>query len=268
MTSSRQPAVAGQFYPADAKELKSMLRQLLDHARLHPHNIRLPKILVVPHAGYIYSGPVAAEAYCSLEAEDAGRIRKVVLFGPAHRYPLQGMAVPSVDAFSTPLGDIAIDRELRNELMQADHVSINDAAHAEEHSLEVQLPFLQSVLNNITILPVLVGDTGLDSVSSAMEHIWHAEDTLFLISTDLSHYLDYDSGRKKDLQTALAIEEMNFNAINSSEACGRLPLQAVLKTASQHAMRIHRLALASSGDTYGGKQKVVGYGAWAITENA
>ena len=187
----RQPAVAGSFYPADAAILKQALSQFLT-APSTPPETAPPKALIAPHAGYIYSGAVAGRAYAQL-IPFTKIIRRVVLLGPAHRLAFRGLALPEADRFATPLGEIALDREATDRLARLPQVAINGAAHAQEHALEVQLPFLQSVLPDFTLVPLLVGDAAAEQVAEALETVWGGPETLIVISSDLSHYLPYDA---------------------------------------------------------------------------
>ncbi|GMG86957.1 AmmeMemoRadiSam system protein B [Biformimicrobium ophioploci] len=259
MTQVRNPAVAGTFYPGDAGELRRVLRGFLADAA--PEAGRRPKALVVPHAGYIYSGTVAASAYATLRPY-ADAIRRVALFGPAHTMGFVGLATSGADFFSTPLGDIPLDREIIARLELLPQVRRLDQAHALEHSLEVQLPFLQETLRDFTLVPIVAGDTGVEAVAEVIAQLWGGDETLILISSDLSHYLDYATASKMDRATSEAIEALDGARIGAGDACGRVPLRGFLQEAHQRALRCQTLDQRNSGDTAGPKDRVVGYGSY------
>lgn len=258
--SVRQAAVAGMFYPAEAgvlhREVQGYLQQAVAGASC-------PKAIVVPHAGYIYSGPVAATAYASL-ASRRGQVQRVVLLGPSHRVPLQGMAVSSADFFATPLGDIPVDREAVRHLLTLPQVRTLDQAHELEHSLEVQLPFLQETLGDFHLVPIVVGDCPADEVAEVLELLWGGVETLLVISSDLSHYQDYDTARRQDRATSEAIEALAPQRIHYEDACGRNPVNGLLLAARRRGLKAHTLDLRNSGDTAGPRDRVVGYGAYAF----
>ncbi len=265
-TRVRPPAVAGMFYPDDPQTLRSTIVRYLeaaaeDEAGLKPQPL---KALIVPHAGYIYSGPVAAHAYARLIPQ-RNEIRRVILLGPAHRVAFRGLAAPSVDGFMTPLGRVPLDREAIEHLRELPFVIESDTPHAQEHSLEVQLPFLQVVLGDgFKLVPIVVGDASPEEVSRVLELFWDDPHTLILISSDLSHYLDYFSARELDRLTAEAIEHLEPEAIAYEQACGRIPIQGLLLEARRHGAHVKRLDLRNSGDTAGPREQVVGYGAWEV----
>lgn len=261
----RPPAVAGLFYPGDAGELARTVRVLLD-AVIPPAGPRAAgawHALIVPHAGYPYSGPVAASAYRML-AGRGGEIRRVVLLGPAHRVYLQGVALPSVDAFVTPLGEIPLDRESLDVLARVPGVAVSDTAHAMEHSLEVQLPFLQSVLGVFTLVPLVVGDCPADLVAGLLARFADDPHTLIVVSSDLSHFLDYEAACATDQATSQAIVARTGN-LGPEQACGARAVNGLLLLARQRGWQVTELDLRNSGDTAGGRAEVVGYGAYAVT---
>ncbi len=258
----RPPAVAGMFYPAVADELGADIDRMLgDAGRARGP---APKAIIVPHAGYSYSGPIAAVAYALL-APLKGRIQRVVLLGPAHRVPFRGFALPSVRAFRTPLGDIPIDRPGVDRLRGLPQVKVLDEAHAGEHSLEVHLPFLQRTLGTFALLPVVVGMAGGDDVAKLLDAVWGGPETLIVISSDLSHYYAYPDARARDTRTATAIERLDAAALDEESACGRVPIRGLLEVARRRGLQCRRLDLRNSGDTAGPRDQVVGYGAWAFT---
>ncbi|MBV8537847.1 MAG: AmmeMemoRadiSam system protein B [Alphaproteobacteria bacterium] len=258
----RPPAVAGMFYPASAAELGADIDRMLDGASAQ-HGPS-PKAIIVPHAGYIYSGPIAAEAYALLRPI-RGRIERVVLLGPAHRVAFRGFALPSVKAFRTPLGDIPIDRPALDRLRGLPEIKILDEAHAGEHSLEVHLPFLQRTLGSFALLPIVVGMADGDDVAKLLDAIWGGPETLIVISSDLSHYYDHARAQKLDLRTAGAIERLDGAALDEESACGRVPIRGLLQAAKRRGLACRRLDLRNSGDTAGPRDQVVGYGAWALS---
>jgi AmmeMemoRadiSam system protein B len=261
MTLTRPPAVAGSFYPSDAKELHALTSSLI-HAVPGVSGCS-PKAIIVPHAGYIYSGAIAARAYARV-ALGRATIRRVVLLGPAHRVGFHGLALSSADAFSTPLGAIPLDRSGFETLLALPGVQILDKAHVLEHSLEVQLPFLQEVLDEFSLVPIVVGEALADAVAAVLEQLWGGAETLVVISSDLSHYQDYLSAKEQDAATSQAIEHLQPQAIAYHDACGRLPINGLLLVAKKLGLTVTRYDLRNSGDTAGDRDRVVGYGAYGF----
>ncbi len=224
-----------------------------------------PKALIVPHAGYVYSGPVAASGYARLIPSAAG-ITRVVLLGPAHRVPVEGMAVPTVDGFTTPLGTVPVDDDARGQALSCRGVHRDDRAHADEHSLEVHLPFLQRVLGpeGWSILPLVVGRADPGAVADLLDALWGGPETLIVVSSDLSHYHDAATASRLDARTARAIVERDTTHLDPSDACGAYPLRGLLLAAERHDLPVHLLDLRTSADTAGGPQRVVGYGAFTV----
>lgn len=260
MASVRDPAVAGLFYPEEPGELRAMLGDFL-RAAADPDLV--PKAIIAPHAGYIYSGPVAGTAYAHVRPA-RGTIRRVVLLGPAHRVGFRGLALPSVDFFRTPLGRVALDKQAAAALADLPQVRVFDAAHAQEHSLEVHLPFVQEVLGECTLVPLAVGEAEAEEVSEVLERLWGGPETLVVVSSDLSHYYDYDTARRLDAATSRAIEELRYEDLDYESACGYLPVSGLLHVARQRAMRAKTVDLRNSGDTAGPRDRVVGYGAYVF----
>ena len=267
MSSSIRPAaVAGTFYPDDAGALRGAISDWLSSAAPAADAARraAPKLLVVPHAGYVYSGPIAAQAYALL-APWRGRIERVVLLGPAHRVAVRGLAVPTVCAFETPLGAVAVDRASIDALAALPQVVSSDAAHAHEHSLEVQLPFLQAALGPFSIVPLVVGRAAAGEVAEVLERAWGGDETLVVVSTDLSHYLPYAHARAADAVTVERILALDAS-LDHDQACGATPLNGALRVARARGLTPRLLDLRNSGDTAGDRSRVVGYGAigfWA-----
>lgn len=264
MSQVRPAAVAGTFYPRDARELRREVAELLDGVENFAPRFGHPKALIVPHAGYIYSGPVAARAYDELGAA-RGIVQRVVLLGPVHRVAVRGLALPGVEAFETPLGRVPVDAEAVQMLAPFKQVVTSAAAHAQEHSLEVQLPFLQQMLGEFRLLPLAVGDAKPHEVRDVIERLWGGPETLFVISTDLSHYHPYEEARAIDRATLTRIAAFDVD-INHEEACGATPLNGFLAAARARGMSIRLLGANNSGDTAGGKDRVVGYSAFALYE--
>jgi len=260
MPAIRQAAVAGLFYPGDARTLSTMVESLLAGA---PAASTEPRALIAPHAGYIYSGPTAAVAYAQLRAR-RGRIRRVLLLGPSHRVAFGGLALCSAERYATPLGDIAIDGEACQALLDLSQVAVLDSAHAEEHSLEVHLPFLRTVLDDFLLIPVVVGDAGPDAVADVVEAFWDEPDTFIVVSSDLSHFLDYASAVRVDRETTQAIEARAHN-LRPEQACGCRVINGLMKVAQKHALAVKTLDVRNSGDTAGDRNRVVGYGAYALS---
>ncbi len=261
LAATRPAALAGSFYPADARTLAREVDRLLD-AAAPGEAARAPKLLVVPHAGYVYSGEVAAQAYALL-APWREQIRRVVLLGPTHRVAVRGLAAPSVAAFETPLGRIELDTAALAQLADLPQMKQSDAVHAREHSLEVQLPFLQRALDAFTLLPLAVGDASAAEVAQVLEQVWGGDETLVIISTDLSHYLPYAEARAQDRATVERILRLE-PALDHRQACGAMPLAGALLAARTHGLAPRLLDLRNSGDTAGDRSRVVGYCAIAF----
>src|SRR5689334_8926364 len=264
ISAARQPAVAGTFYPADPVKLRAQVEGLLRAAR--PAGVT-PKALIAPHAGYIYSGPIAATAYATL-ASRAKEIQRVVLLGPSHFVPFRGLAWPGVDRFVTPLGSIELDTDAFELIRALPGVITLADAHATEHSLEVQLPFLQVALREFKLVPLAVGFALPDYVASVLEALWGGPETLIVVSSDLSHYRSYEGAAVIDAETARVIEHLDTRPIDGEHACGCHPINGLLHLARKKKLRVVPLDRRSSGDTAGDKRRVVGYGAWAFTAPA
>jgi len=259
--SVRPAAVAGLFYPSDPGELRDMVSQLMQRAPV----VELPAqpvALIVPHAGYIYSGPVAAAAYAAVSMR-RNTIRRVVLIGPSHRVYLRGIAVAESDVFATPLGQVAVDRDGRSMLLARDDVIAADAPHALEHCLEVQLPFLQALLDDFTLLPLVVGAARPEHVAAVLEAAWGGEETLVLISSDLSHYHPYQKAQGIDRQTSESILR-HATTLSGEQACGAACINGLLHMAKPRGLAVTEMMRINSGDTAGDRGRVVGYGAFAI----
>ena len=258
MNDIRLPAVAGTFYPADPAILAQEVEQLLAAVEA-PEPPAALKALIVPHAGYIYSGPVAAQAYARLRPQ-AARITRVVLLGPVHRVAVRGLALPAASTFATPLGKVPLDRAGMAAIADLPQVGVSAAAHALEHSLEVHLPFLQTVLGAFQLLPLAVGDATADEVAQVLERLWGGEETLVVISSDLSHYLSYAAAQNTDSATVRQILAME-PGLNHQQACGATPVNGLLRFAAAHGLHTQLLDMRNSGDTSGDKARVVGYAA-------
>jgi len=265
MDAVRPAAVAGTFYPDTRGVLRRTIEDMLATARpaARPAHI---KALIVPHAGYVYSGPVAASAY-ALVAGLRDRIRRVVLLGPAHRVYVRGLALPDAARFATPLGEVALDRAGMRALQDLPQVTVSAAAHQMEHSLEVQLPFLQTVLGEFSLLPLAVGEATADEVAEVLERLWGGDETLIVISSDLSHFLPAAQARQIDRGTANAILALDAH-LDHDQACGATPVNGLLQAARRHGLRAVELDLRNSADTAGDPQRVVGYAAFAFEPTA
>jgi AmmeMemoRadiSam system protein B len=259
----RPPAAAGLFYAGDPDRLQAHVAELIGAVEASAGIP--PKALIAPHAGYVYSGSVAAEAFARLRP-GAHAIKRVVLIGPAHFVPVRGIAAPTVDAFATPLGRIPVDRQALAAI--ADLVVEADAPHAPEHSLEVELPFLQALLPSFTLVPLVIGDASAQEVAEVLRRLWGGPETAIIVSSDLSHYHDYDTARRLDAATAAAIERGDWQSLGPGEACGFLAVAGLIVEASRRRLAPRRLALCNSGDTAGSRERVVGYGAWMIEDPA
>ena len=259
----RPAAISGTFYPGSARELEASVAYYLSQAK---HSaLPVPKAMIVPHAGYIYSGPVAAKAYARLKpAHD--RIKRVVILGPCHRVAVRGVAASSADAFATPLGNVALDKEAQARVLTLPFVQVFDQTHVQEHSLEVHLPFLQRVLDDFKVVPLVVGDVHPDQISQLLDVLWGGSETLILISSDLSHYHPYGEAKTMDDATCRAIETLDPDAIGRDQACGRIPIKGLLGLARRRGLQVSTVDLRNSGDTAGPKDRVVGYGSWVFVE--
>ena len=264
MSTIRPAAVAGSFYPGDAPGLAAEVAAYLAEAVPGAVLARAPKAIIAPHAGYMYSGAIAASIYARL-APLAGTVRRVVLAGPAHRVYVAGAAIPSVHAFASPLGNVTLDLEALAALRKLSFVEVSDRAHALEPSLEVHLPFLQAVLGEFALVPLVVGDASPGEMAQLLDSLWGGRETLIVVSSDLSHYLPYDAARDRDRDTARAIVGLEATLM-PEEACGAAPITGLLKAARARGMSAEMVDLRNSGDTAGTHDRVVGYGAFAFTE--
>jgi MEMO1 family protein len=279
----RSPAVAGRFYPGRERDLRVELEELLGGAAAQAPGAGLasarsrpgfppegvqpsaprPKALIAPHAGYVYSGPVAASGYALL-ASLRGSVQRVILLGPAHRWPFRGLAVSSAAGFDTPLGRVLLDREAMDLALKLSQVVVLDEAHEGEHSLEVHLPFLQMMLGEFTLVPLVVGDASLEEVAEVLRHLWGGPETLVVVSSDLSHYLPYSQAVEVDERTARAVETLRPEEIREDQACGKTPMGGLLLVAREKGLRVQRVDLRNSGDTAGPRNQVVGYGSFLL----
>lgn len=260
MVLIRQPAVAGTFYPANPEVLHELLNTYLNAVK---STTKVPKAIIVPHAGYIYSGEIAASAYARLKA-GADKIKRVVIVAPSHRVAFEGLAVSQTDFFNTPLGNIPIDTLAIQTLLTLPFVGYSDEAHEFEHSLEVQLPFLQTVLNDFKLVPIVTGDATAEQVSQALKLFYDDAETVIVISSDLSHYHDYATAQRLDLETSHKIENLQYQQLSSNRACGFVGISGLLALAQKKSLHIQTIDLRNSGDTAGDKSRVVGYGAYVI----
>ena len=261
------------FYPDHPDELRHLVGSLLDagldvgdmpaSSGLTPEPSTRPRALIVPHAGYIYSGPVAASAYRLIRGSDD--IRRVVLLGPSHHVPFQGIAVSRVDAYASPLGSVPLDRPAIERVLAVPQVVALEQAHGPEHSLEVHLPFLQVSLRNFSLVPLVIGRARPDAVADVLELFWQDNDTLIVVSSDLSHYLSYDQARAVDAATASAIVDRDDN-LTGEQACGCNGINGLMRLARRHGLSVRELDRRNSGDTAGPRDRVVGYGAWVVDD--
>ena len=268
----RQPALAGKFYPANLEELRTNVRDYLDYpgslqgaeSNSESDETGVLKAIIVPHAGYRYSGPIAASAYRRVH-EYRDTIKRVVLIGPAHYVSFQGVVTCSYGSFDTPLGQVPLDLDGIRLALEKTSVWVYNEPHAPEHCLEVQLPFLQEILDGFSLVPLLVGQTSAGEVATVLETLWDGPETLIVISSDLSHYLNYDEASQLDRATSGAIERLAPGDIGENQACGRLAIQGLLDRAVAHNLKAHTVDLRNSADTGGGpamRDRVVGYGAY------
>ncbi|MBE2224295.1 MAG: AmmeMemoRadiSam system protein B [Anaerolineae bacterium] len=277
----RPPAVAGTFYPNNPERLRETVTGFLEASisTLQHHSVERgsgqavspqtrvppPKAIIAPHAGYIYSGPIAASAYVPV-IPLAGKIKRVLIFSPAHTIAVHGLATTSAQTFQTPLGDVGIDQNAIKLALTLPQVQVLDAAHVREHGIEVHLPFLQEIASDFSLVPFVVGHSSPEEVNEVIEALWGGVETLIVISSDLSHFLTYEQAQQLDGATCAAIERLQPEAIQRDGACGRRPIQGLLLSAKRRNMSVVTLDLRNSGDTAGSKARVVGYGAWAFSE--
>jgi AmmeMemoRadiSam system protein B len=260
MGAVRDPAVAGMFYPANPRKLREMVSVFLREANSSGPT---PKALILPHAGYIYSGPVAASGYVRLiNARD--RIKRVVLIGPSHFVDFDGLAASSADAFASPLGEVAVDQTAIKAALNLPQVELFERAHTREHSLEVHLPFLQTILDDFLLVPLAAGDANPALVGEVLDAFWGGPETVVIVSSDLSHYYNYETARRLDEETTRAIEELH--PVGHGQACGRVPINGLLYVASRRGLVVKTVDLRNSGDTAGPHDSVVGYGCYVFEE--
>jgi MEMO1 family protein len=259
----RPPACAGRFYPADATELRELVETCLKHARSVPGEV--PKAIIAPHAGYIYSGPIAGSAYRPWRGAGS-RIRRVVMLCPARYADFKGVALSSATGFETPLGVVPVDDDLVETVRRLPQVRVLDSAHDPEHALEVQLPFLQTLLERFSIVPLLVGAASDEEVAEVLEPLWGDAETRVVVSSDLSHYHDYLTALAVDAATARAIEHLDTGIIDGDHACGSRAIRALIGMARRHGLHARTVDLRNSGDTAGPRDRVVGYGAFVFGE--
>lgn len=261
MMNVRHAAVAGTFYPDEPEVLIRNIDSMLFDIDESAHK-KSPKAMIVPHAGYIYSGPTAAAAYSLLDPE---RVKRVILFGPTHRVLLSGLAVPDVDAFETPLGKVPLDRDAIRQISKLEQVHIDNESHATEHSLEVHLPFLQHRLNQFTLVPVAIGQARPEMVAEVLDMLWGGEETVIIISSDLSHFHTYEKARQMDLATVETILQ-RVPTIHHEQACGATPINGLLSAMVKHPLAPKLIDFRNSGDTAGPHDRVVGYASIAFYE--
>lgn len=257
----RSPAVAGSFYPADSQQLQAQMAAFLNAVPAAAHPV--PKAIIAPHAGYIYSGPIAATVYQRLQAAHE-QISRVVLLGPSHRVAFKGLALSRASFFETPLGRVPIDQNAAALLADLSFVHYLEQAHSHEHSLEVQLPFLQQVLADFKLVPIVVGDALPEQIAAVLEILWGGTETVIVISSDLSHYHSYQDAQKLDQATSQKIEKLCYEQLDYDSACGRQPISGLLALARKKALTVKTVDLRNSGDTAGDKKRVVGYGAYVV----
>jgi hypothetical protein len=259
-SQARPPAVAGLFYPGAREQLKACVDTLLAEARSQPRSGC--RGVIAPHAGYIYSGPVAAEAFAAVR-NHKGRVRRAIIVGPAHYASCEGVVAPPQPVFATPLGEVAVDTAAIRSLAGERLVTVDAKPHAPEHALEVELPFMQRIFGPLPIVPLVFGHTNAAVVAGVLERVWD-DTTLLVVSSDLSHYESYESARRRDARTAAAIEQCDEASIGPYEACGHLAVRGALIVAKRRGLTVRRVDLRNSGDTAGDRRSVVGYGAWCF----
>jgi hypothetical protein len=265
MPAVRRAVVDGLLYAAAPAALRAQVADYLAGLGVDEDAARFSKVLIAPHADYDYCGAVAACAYALLRRRRERSIGRVVLLGPAHRVAVRGLATCEADAFETPLGQIAVDVASLASLDDLPQVIRDDRAHDYEHSLELQLPFLQTLLSSFTLVPLVVGDVSADAVAQVLERLWGGQETLIVISSDLSHYLTYEQAQALDRATAQRILRLDAG-LTPREACGATAINGALLAARRHGLAPRLLDLRNSADAAGDRDRVVGYGAMAFEE--
>ena len=263
MASVRPPAVAGSFYPRDPDQLKSMVEGFLREAPAQGDG-PVPKAVIAPHAGYVYSGPIAGSAFRTL-ASAAGTVQRVILIGPAHFVPIRGLALPGHQRFATPLGELVVQPEGAQASLRLPQVRVIPEAHAREHSLEVELPFLQALFGDFDLVPLVAGEASGEEAADVLERLWGGPETVIVISSDLSHYLPYEAAQRADRATADEILALG-GPLQSRQACGAVPVNGLVEVARRRGLVPELLDLRNSADTAGDPSRVVGYGAFAFHE--
>jgi AmmeMemoRadiSam system protein B len=265
MATVRPPAVSGLFYPDDPRELSAMVEGFLDSGT-PAEGRRAPKAIIAPHAGYIYSGPIAGSAFGALAAA-AAAIERVVLLGPSHFVPIRGLALPGDPRFATPLGEVRVEPEGAQASLRLPQVRVIPEAHAREHSLEVEIPFLQALLGEFDLVPLVAGEATGEEMAEVLERLWGGPETLIIVSSDLSHYLGYDAAQRADRETADRILALD-GTLHSRQACGAVPVNGLLEVARRRGLVPELLDLRNSADTAGDPARVVGYGAFAFYDRS
>ena len=263
----RPPAVAGAFYPADPAELAAAVERCLaagrDTLAAAEAELPPPRALIAPHAGYVYSGAIAGTAYALVQARRPA-VERVILLGPAHRVAVHGLAASTADGFATPLGTVPIDRSARDAALACAGVQVFDLAHDAEHCLEVHLPFLQRILGRFSLVPLVVGAATGEQVAAVVERLWTNDETLVVVSSDLSHYHDYVTAQRLDRATCDAIAALAPERLGEGSACGRIPIAGLLSVARRRGLHARLLDRRNSGDTAGPLDEVVGYASFAF----
>ncbi|MDH5654459.1 MAG: AmmeMemoRadiSam system protein B [Spirochaetia bacterium] len=261
METVRESAVAGSFYPDEKKHLADLVDSYLSgEDKKNP----LPEAIIVPHAGYMYSGAVAGKGYTSIKQLD---IKNILIIGPAHRVYVNGLAIPDCDAFVTPLGKISVNKELYPELVKLPFISINDEAHKDEHCIEVQLPFLQRLFTSFQIIPVLAGNADEEQIQTLFD-LTSGKIDLIIVSSDLSHYNSYETAKNLDRNAANSIEALDPFSLESEQACGSRPIKGLLLYAKRAGLKVKTLVLQNSGDVSGSRSSVVGYGSFIFYKHS
>lgn len=262
MSGTRPTAVAGLFYPDDPGELRRGVDGFLDHGFRGEDDPGVPpKAIVAPHAGYPYSGPIAGSAFASFQPL-RGRIERIVVIGPSHHVPFEGLALPTADAFDSPLGRVELDLEACEQLLEHPEVHLDSRPHQREHAIEVELPFLQQVLGPFRLVPLIVGQASPEVVADVLGDVWGDERTRIVVSSDLSHFLDDAAARRTDQETAAQVLELAHD-LTPHQACGARAWNGLNLLAQRQALKARLLDLRNSGDTAGGRDRVVGYGAFS-----
>lgn len=256
-TEFRKPTVAGLFYPSETDNLSKLITDLLNQKP----PVSFTKMLIVPHAAYQYIGEILAQSYLHLFSRSQ-QIKTVVLLTPSHHIKFNGIAITSKDCYLTPFGEVIIDSDAMMTLLNFPQVVMFDDAHIKEHSIEIHLPFLQTILPSFSLVPLIIGETNSYNILEILEKLWEQEETLIIASMNLSHYQTYNIAQELDQRTSQAIESLHWQSLQTNQICNIHLISSLLQLAHQKSLTPKTIKVCNSGDLTGIKNRVVGYGAF------